>query len=52
MNYKNQPNNTQSDCNLVDGQNLVEFVVIEENLLEENEDMLRKQDILKNEYEV
>jgi hypothetical protein len=31
---------------------LVEFVVIEENLLEENEDMLRKQDILKNEYEV
>jgi len=31
---------------------LVEFVVIEENLLEENEDMLRQQDILKNEYEV
>jgi hypothetical protein len=30
---------------------LVEFVVIEETLLEENEDMLRKQDILKNEYE-
>jgi hypothetical protein len=31
---------------------LVEFVVIEDNLLEENEYMLRKQDILKNEYEV
>jgi hypothetical protein len=31
---------------------LVEFVVTEETLLEENENMLRKQDILKNEYEL
>jgi hypothetical protein len=31
---------------------LVEFVATEETLLEENEDVLRKQDILKNEYEV
>jgi hypothetical protein len=31
---------------------MVEFVVTKETLLEENEDMLRKQDILKNEYEV
>jgi hypothetical protein len=31
---------------------LVEFVVVEETLLEENENMLRKQDILKNEYEI
>jgi hypothetical protein len=31
---------------------MVEFVVIEETLLEENENMLRKQDILKNEYEI
>jgi hypothetical protein len=43
MIYKNQLNNAQNDCNLVDRQKLAQ-----ENLLKENKNML-KLDILKNE---
>jgi hypothetical protein len=32
----------EMSCNLVDGQKLVEFFVIEETLLKDNDDMLEK----------
>ncbi len=40
--YKNWPNDAQINCNLVDGKRLAEFFMVEETLLEENEDMLKK----------
>ncbi len=40
--YENWPNDAQTNYNLVDGKKSVEFFMVEETLLEENEDMLEK----------
>jgi hypothetical protein len=47
MIYKNWPLNAQLDCKLVDGNKLVEFFVVEDMLLEENEDMFEKASYLE-----
>jgi len=44
MTYKNWPLNAQLDCKLVDGDNLTEFFVGNDRLLEENENLLEKAD--------
>jgi hypothetical protein len=38
----NLPLDEQCDCKLIDGDKLIEFFVVEDTLLEENEDLLEK----------
>ncbi len=47
MIYKNWLLDAQLDCKLIDGNKLVEFFVVEDMLLEENEDLLEKASYLE-----
>jgi len=47
MIYKNWPLDAQLDCKLIDGDKFVEFFVVENMLLEENEDLLEKASYLE-----
>lgn len=40
--YKNLPSDERCDYKLVDGDKLIDFFVVEDTLLEENEDLLEK----------
>jgi hypothetical protein len=42
MIYKHWPSYAQLDCKLIHGNNLVEFFVVENMLLQENDDLLEK----------